>query len=67
MHKVHLIAPDRCHKALLKVGEEAGDIAKVVQNMRKVGNLRKVGGQENGRIVGIKRCAKPSPSSGETA
>jgi hypothetical protein len=35
--------------------------------MRKVGNLRKVGGQENGRIVGIKRCAKPSPSSGETA
>jgi hypothetical protein len=65
--KGHLIAPDWCHKALLKVGEEAGDIAKVVQNMCKVGNLHTVGGQKDGRIVGVKRCAEPCPSSGKAA
>jgi hypothetical protein len=53
MHKVHLIAPDMCYKALLKVGEEAGNIAKVAQNLGKVGNLRMVGGHKNGGIVGI--------------
>jgi F0F1-type ATP synthase delta subunit len=53
MHKVHLIAPDRYHKALLKVSEEAGNIAKVVQTLRKVGNLCMVGGHKNDCIVGV--------------
>jgi hypothetical protein len=53
MYKVHLVAPDRCHKALLEVSKEAGDIAKVVQDTREVGNLRMVGGHKDGRIIGV--------------
>jgi hypothetical protein len=64
MYKVHLVAPDRCHKALLEVSKEAGDIAKVVQDTRKVGNLRMVGGHKDGRNIGVQGRAESCSSSG---
>jgi hypothetical protein len=62
--KIKVATSNRDHRAFQKIGAKAGDLAKVLKDSRKVGNVTLYGGHKHGRIIRIERGTQDdAPSS----
>jgi hypothetical protein len=62
--KIKVVTSNRDHRAFTKIGAKAGDLAKVLKDSRKVGNVTLYGIHKHGRIIRIERGTQDdAPSS----